>query len=324
MVGAERRAGLVECECAQSVATEEAIVATDLPRLHVPCCQLPRPLLHDSTTGRAQAKRAGTPGATPESANRTLFGASPQIPPNGPKTSLPARTRPRILGGFRGRSVGEGVRMQILVTGVSGYVGAALAPALAGEGHRRARLRALARARGGGRRGARRARDRRRADRRRARGGDGRRRGRLLPDPLDGGRGRRRVPRAGAPRRRALRRRRAGGRRAPRRLPRRARAARGRRLAPPRLAARGRGVAAVGGARVDRAARLDRDRRPLALVPLPRAADRAAAGAGAARVAAQPHAPDRRARRASPSCAPPPTRPPRSPAARGTSRARTP
>ena len=46
--------------------------------------------------------------------------------------------------------------------------------------------------------------------------GDGRRRGRLLPDPLDGGRGRRRVPRAGAARRRALRRRRAGRRRAPR------------------------------------------------------------------------------------------------------------
>ena len=38
-------------------------------------------------------------------------------------------------------------------------------------------------------------------------------------------------------------------------------------------------------ARVDRAARLDRDRRPLALVPLPRAADRAAAGAGPARLA---------------------------------------
>ena len=34
--------------------------------------------------------------------------------------------RPRILGGFRALPVGEGVRMQILVTGVSGYVGAAL------------------------------------------------------------------------------------------------------------------------------------------------------------------------------------------------------
>ena len=47
-------------------------------------------------------------------------------------------------------------------------------------------------------------------------------------------------------------------------------------LAPPRLAARGRGAAAGGGAGVDRAARLDRDRRALALVPLPRAAGRAA------------------------------------------------
>ena len=54
----------------------------------------------------------------------------------------------------------------------------------------------------------------------------------------------------------------------------------------------------AGRARVDRAARLDRDRRPLALVPLPRAPDRAAAGAGPARLAAQPHAADRRPRRA--------------------------
>ena len=56
-------------------------------------------------------------------------------------------------------------------------------------------------------------------------------------------------------------------------------------LAPPRLAAGGRGGAAGRRAGVDRAARLDRDRRALALVPLPRAADRAPARAGAARLA---------------------------------------
>ena len=69
--------------------------------------------------------------------------------------------------------------------------------------------------------------------------------------------------------------------------------------------------------------RLDRDRRPLALVPLPRAADRAPAGARPPGLADQPHAADRRPRRA---------RLPRprrrrarrsSPAARGTSPARS-
>ena len=60
----------------------------------------------------------------------------------------------------------------------------------------------------------------------------------------------------------------------------------------------GRGAAAGRRAGVDRAARLDRDRRPLALVPVPRAPDRADAGAGAARVARQPHGADRRARHA--------------------------
>ena len=69
-------------------------------------------------------------------------------------------------------------------------------------------------------------------------------------------------------------------------------------LAPPRLAPRGRGDAAGRRAGVGRAARLDRDRRPLALLPLPRAADRAPARARAAGLARQPHAADRRARRA--------------------------
>ena len=69
-------------------------------------------------------------------------------------------------------------------------------------------------------------------------------------------------------------------------------------LAPPRLAARGRGAAAGRGAGVDRVPRLDRDRRALALVPLPRAAGRADAGARAARLARQPHGAGRRPRHA--------------------------
>ena len=85
---------------------------------------------------------------------------------------------------------------------------------------------------------------------------------------------------------------------APRRLPRRARPGRRAAVAPPRLAAGGRGRAARRGAGGDRAARVDRDRRALALVPLPRAPDRAGAGAGAAGLARQPHGADRRARRA--------------------------
>ena len=126
---------------------------------------------------------------------------------------------------------------------------------------------------------------------------DGDRR-RLLPDPLDGGRGRRRVPRAGAARRRAF---------AEPPPPRGVRRvvylgglvpAEGAALAPPRLSPGRRGGAAGRHAGVDRAARLDRDRRAFALVPLPRAADRAAARARAARLARQPHPADRRPRRA--------------------------
>ena len=91
---------------------------------------------------------------------------------------------------------------------------------------------------------------------------------------------------------------RGGGGRAARGLPRRAGARRRAALAPPRLPPRGGARPAGGGARDDRAARLDRHRRPVALVPLPRPADRADAGAGAAGLARQPHRADRRPRRA--------------------------
>ena len=68
--------------------------------------------------------------------------------------------------------------------------------------------------------------------------------------------------------------------RAPDRLPRRPRAAATARASRHLALAAGRRAGAAGRrARVDRAARLDRDRRPLALVPLPRAADRAPARA---------------------------------------------
>ena len=68
-------------------------------------------------------------------------------------------------------------------------------------------------------------------------------------------------------------------------------------LAAPREPPRGRADPGRGRARQRRAARLDRDRRALGVVPRDRAADRAAAGDPAAAVATQPHAADRRARR---------------------------
>src|SRR5688500_1969101 len=49
VVGAEGRARLVEREGAQPVAPEEALLAAHLRCLRVPCPQLPRPLLDDST-----------------------------------------------------------------------------------------------------------------------------------------------------------------------------------------------------------------------------------------------------------------------------------
>ena len=65
------------------------------------------------------------------------------------------------------------------------------------------------------------------------------------------------------------------------------------------------------------AARVDRDQRRLALVPLPRAARRAFSRPAAAGLARPPHAADRRPRRASPTCSPP------APRRRSTARARS-
>ena len=87
-------------------------------------------------------------------------------------------------------------------------------------------------------------------------------------------------------------------RRAAHRLPRRPRPRRRAGLAAPGQPPRGRAGPARRRARGGRAARLDRHRRALALVSLPRAPRRARAGHAAARLARAPHAADRRARRA--------------------------
>ena len=102
MVGPERRARLVECERAQPVAPEEAILAGHLPRLHVPCRHFPRPLLialrHRTRASKAR-RSTGVQRRNPQTARFSRL--SPQIPANGPKTSLSAGTALRNLGGFR-------------------------------------------------------------------------------------------------------------------------------------------------------------------------------------------------------------------------------
>ncbi len=171
-------------------------------------------------------------------------------------------------------------------------------PAPAGRRPHGARVRPLT---GAGRRrrcAARRRRDRRRRQRRRPRTGARRHRRRVLPDPLDGGSGQQRLPRARAPRRRAVRHRRARRPACAGSSTSAAWCRRGQPVAPSCLAPGGRAGPARGRRRGDRAARLDRDRRPLALVPLPRAPDRAPARARAPRLARPPHPADRRPRRA--------------------------
>src|SRR5215208_3797041 len=135
-VGRSRRARRAPGRTARCARRSTPRSSPSVPSRSVPPTSPTLLATRPTASGRVQAKRAGRRRATSKPANRTLFGARPQIPANGLETSLPAGSRFRILGGFRGSPVGEGVRMRILVTGVSGYVGAALAPALEREGHR--------------------------------------------------------------------------------------------------------------------------------------------------------------------------------------------
>ena len=143
MVRAERGARLVECECAQSVPAEEALLAGDLPCLRRSALpQFPR-TPSDFPHRRAVQKRSGQRRASPIPAKRTDFGVTPQIPGIGAEnlvacgkgTSHPraffARARLSVADAVFAKAVG----MRVLVTGVSGYVGAAVAPALEREGH---------------------------------------------------------------------------------------------------------------------------------------------------------------------------------------------
>ena len=171
--------------------------------------------------------------------------------------------------------------MKILVTGVSGYVGSALAPPRR-DGHRvRGFARSAARVQRRGR--ARRARARGRDHRRGAAGAlDGIEVAYYLIHSMEGPGEFVDVERRQAEAFAAAA---ARGGRAADRLPRRPAPPRRVAVAPPRLAPGGGAGAAGRRAGVDRAARLDRGRRPLALLPLPRAADRAPAGPRPAGVA---------------------------------------
>jgi uncharacterized protein YbjT (DUF2867 family) len=69
-------------------------------------------------------------------AKRTVFVAFLQIPANGPVSALLAKCRRRSVRGFRRGAPGKiAALVRTLVTGVSGYVGAALVPRLRRDGH---------------------------------------------------------------------------------------------------------------------------------------------------------------------------------------------
>src|SRR5215216_1263650 len=106
MVGTVGRARLVGVDRAQLVDPEEAVLAADLHR-------------HDSTTPRPRRSSAVL-------ANRRKFRATWEMPAYAAIHPRPPGS-PRIF-----RSLDS---MRILVTGVSGYVGAALAPRLRAAGH---------------------------------------------------------------------------------------------------------------------------------------------------------------------------------------------
>ena len=306
MVGAERRARLVECERAQPVAPEEAVLAASPSRPSFACRHYPR---HSSFTTSSQdeqqAKRDGRRACNGRNPQIARFSwASPQIGPNARRFRPPCGKATPHLWAVFGLQPGKvcGCRPSSPASPATSAPPSCRALRATATTCAASPARASASRRAGAQLDELVLGDA--LDRRRARRGAGRRRGRLLPDPLDGGRGggafaehgARAAPSASPP---------------PRRRP----ACGGsstsagscRATAPPsrHLASRLAVEEALldGRAGVDRAARLDRDRRPLALVPLPRAADRAAARAGAARLARQPHRARSTAATCSSSCA---------------------
>ena len=267
-VGPEGRARLVELERAEAVAREEALFTRDLAALGAArgggCGQpsrTPSSRLRHRTAGmQAQLGdvRKGKP--RPGSAKRRVFEGFPQIARNRLVFPLLAGRALRILRGFGARTPGK---IPSLADARHRSLGLRRRRARAAAAARRPsgpRVRPLPAARRRGRRAARRPRAGRRHDRRGPRAGARRRRGGLLPHPLDGRPGGQRVRGAradpGAPIRR--RGREAGVRRivylggiVPRRRP---------HLPAPGLAARGGGGAAGRGTGVDRLPRLDRGR----------------------------------------------------------------
>ena len=140
MVGPERRARLVEFEGAEAVAGEEALLARHLRRplgaRRRGNCGHPRRPLRSRLRHRTWAIKAkgarrfkAFPNAAP--AKRRDSVSSPQIGGFLGVFSPFARCVP--LSAFSVACQSEG--MQTLVTGVSGYVGAALVPRLVRDGH---------------------------------------------------------------------------------------------------------------------------------------------------------------------------------------------
>ena len=303
MVGPERGARLVEIERTEEIALEIAVLARNLLRgspnlrhaLHDLLATTPRQPDGEDPTTAADGLQRGTP-QMPQNSHRLeelpqIAGFSPAAPGKIPHL-------PYVLG--PPDACAAPAQMNVLVTGATGAIGADLVPRLAAAGHR---VRAFARdparvadpavsevVRGdavagiGLGRGAR------------------RHRRRVLPHPLDGDR-RRRTPwatglRGPRPARGgAVRRRRDAPRACGASSTSAASCPRGAAVGAPREPPRGRGDAARRRARGRRAARVDRHRRAVAVVPLPRAPRRARAGHGPAGLAREPHRADRRARR---------------------------
>ena len=294
VIGAERRARLVQLQRAKAVAGEEALLARDLlrplrARRRNNCGHPQRPLRSRLRHRTAAIKASGHgpckgfPSAG--SAKRRVLRAFPGNSPHFTRFPPPLRdAAPRSLRRFRACQRWGGWPPCRPLSPACPDMSARRSSRGSPRRPRRARLRPLARARGGGGRRARRPRARRRDDRRGPGGGARRHRGRLLPDPLDGGsRGEfvdveRRQAEAFAARR--ARPACAGSSTSAACCPHDG--APSRHLAS-RLAVEQALLDAVPESVALRASIVVA--RPLALVPLPRAADRAPAGARAARLA---------------------------------------